>query len=75
MSDQIQYGSPLSLHTLLESPTWTLTSRFAQSPDEYKPILQEIERIQAAAGLEAEDVQKAASGAAGALGEGSRNRR
>lgn len=38
-------------------------------------MLEEIERIQAAAGLEAEDVQKGGGGAASAVGEGSRNRR
>jgi len=43
----------------------------------YKPILDEIERIQAEAGLEAEDMKKGGVGAAGmgAVGEGSRNRR
>jgi hypothetical protein len=50
------------------------------SAESYKPVLDEIERIAAAAGLEEEDMRKSAAagtgpGGMGGVGEGSRNRR
>lgn len=43
--------------------------------DTYKPILQEIEKIQAEAGLEEEDVKSGGQARAAGLGVDSRNRR
>ncbi len=49
-----------------------------QRYEEYKPLLKEIEKIQAEAGLDAEDMRNAAKGggaSAGGTGVDSRNRR
>jgi hypothetical protein len=42
---------------------------------EYKPILEEVEKILAEAGLDEEDMKKAAAGGSGAGSGQSRNRR